>query len=62
MADVVIRSVRVFKVENSGDLSDKCNKEVDLLLQYDPQGVNLKIKCGKCVHSFENYPVFNSWE
>lgn len=57
MADVVIRSVRIFKVENSGDLSDKCNKDVELTIQYDPQGINLKIDSGKfmctvqCAHS-----------
>lgn len=51
MADVVIRSVRIFKVENSGDLSDKCNKDVELTIQYDPQGINLKIDSRKSVRS-----------
>lgn len=56
MADVVIRSVRIFKVENSGDLSDKCNKDVELTIQYDPQGINLKIDSGKSVRSVHPHP------
>lgn len=50
MADV-IRSVRVYKIENSGDLVDKCKSDVDILCEYDPQGVNIKIISGKCVIS-----------
>lgn len=49
MADV-IRSVRVYKIENSGDLVDKCKSDVDILCEYDPQGVNLKIISGKLVN------------
>lgn len=50
----MIRSVRVFKVEKSGDLSDKCNKDVELIIQYDPQGINLKIMSGKCLTIGQN--------
>lgn len=46
MADV-IRSVRVYKIENSGELVDKCKSEVDILCEYDPQGINIKIITGK---------------
>lgn len=47
MAEVIIKCVRVFKIENNGDLVDKCNKNVDLLCEYDPQGINLKVLLGK---------------
>lgn len=47
MADVTIRSVRLLKVEKSGDLLDKSHKDVDILCEYDPQGINIKILSGK---------------
>lgn len=49
MADVAIRAVRVYRIESNGDLTDKCNRDVDLLVQYDPQGINLKILTGMYV-------------
>lgn len=48
----VIKCVRVFQILNSGDLVDKCKKNVDILCEYDPQGVNLKVLSGKNLHSF----------
>lgn len=42
----VIKSVRVFQILNNGDLVDKCKKNVDLLCEYDPQGINLKVLSG----------------
>lgn len=42
-----IKCVRVFKIENNGELVDKCNKNVDILCEYDPQGINLKVLLGK---------------
>lgn len=46
MVDVVIRSVRVFKIQKNGDLRDKFDVEVCLLCEYDPQGFVLKIFSG----------------
>lgn len=48
MVDVVIRSVRIFKVQKNGELRDKFNIAVCLLCEYDPQGFILKIFSGKC--------------
>lgn len=45
----VIKCVRVFKIENNGELVDKCKKTVDLLCEYDPQGINLKVVSGKYI-------------
>lgn len=48
----VIKSVRVFQILNNGDLVDKCKKNVDLLCEYDPQGINLKVLSGKYASPF----------
>lgn len=47
MVDVVLRSIRVYKVQKSGELCDKLEKDVNLICEYDPQGVNLKLYTGK---------------
>ncbi len=46
----VIKCVRVFQILNNGELVDKCKKNVDLLCEYDPQGINLKVLSGKYFH------------
>lgn len=43
MVDVVIRTVRIFKVQKSGDLHDKLDKNVNLLCEYCPQGLTIKV-------------------
>lgn len=47
MVDVVLRSIRILKVQKNGDLCDKFEKDISLICEYDPQGVNLKIYTGK---------------
>lgn len=42
----VIKCVRVYQILNNGELVDKCKKNVDLLIEYDPQGINLKVLSG----------------
>lgn len=46
MVDVVIRNIRIFKVQKSGDLRDKLVKDVSLSCEYDPQGINIKLIAG----------------
>lgn len=46
MVDVVIRSVRIYKVQKSGDLHEKLAKDVNLLCEYSPQGVSIKVLAG----------------
>lgn len=48
MVDVVIRSVRIFKVQKSGDLHDKLAKDVSLLCEHCPQGISIKVYEGMC--------------
>lgn len=58
MADGALR-VRVFNVDHfSGDLVDKFNKDIEIICEYDPQGVNLKPKSGKCCQTIEFYWKF----
>lgn len=47
MVDVILRSIRIFKVQKNGELCDKFEKDISLICEYDPQGVNLKIYTGK---------------
>lgn len=46
MVDVVIRSVRIFKVQKNGDLHDKLTKDVSLLCEHCSQGITIKILSG----------------
>lgn len=46
MVDVVIRNIRIFKVQKSGELRDKLVKDVSLSCEYDPQGINIKLIAG----------------
>lgn len=46
MVDVVIRSVRIYKVQKSGDLHDKLAKDVNLLCEYSPKGLSIKVLAG----------------
>lgn len=46
MVDVVIRNIRIFKVQKNGELRDKLEKDVNLICEYDPQGLNLKLLSG----------------
>lgn len=46
MVDVVIRNIRIFKVQKSGELRDKLVKDVSLSCEYDPQGINIKFLAG----------------
>lgn len=48
MVDVVIRSVRIYKVQKSGDLHDKLDKDVNLLCEHGPQGLTIKVFTGMC--------------
>lgn len=52
MVDVVLRSIRVYKVQKNGELCDKIEKDVNLICEYDPQGVNLKCFTGKLSEVF----------
>ncbi|KAG4066161.1 hypothetical protein HA402_010363 [Bradysia odoriphaga] len=51
----VIKCVRVFQILSNGDLVDKCKRNVDLLAEYDPQGVNLKVLSGNDIGL--EYPI-----
>lgn len=42
----MIRSVRIFKVQKCGELHDKLQKDVNLLLEADPQGIIVKLFAG----------------
>lgn len=46
MVDVVIRSVRIYKVQKSGDLHDKLAKDVNLSCEFSPQGLSIKVLAG----------------
>lgn len=47
MVDVVLRSTRILKVQKNGELCDKYERDISLICEYDPQGVNLKVYTGK---------------
>lgn len=53
MVDVVIRSVRIYKVQKSGDLHDKLEKDVNLLCEHGPQGLAIKVFTGMYRSSFD---------
>lgn len=54
MVDVILRSVRVFEVKKNGELYDKFNRNINIICEYDPQGINMKIFTGKISH-WETY-------
>lgn len=39
--------VDVFIINNNGNLKEKYNKRVQINLEYDPQGLNMKVVDGK---------------
>lgn len=43
------RSVRIYIVEKNGKLCDKFDRNIDLICEYDPQGMKMKIFTGKKV-------------
>lgn len=47
MVDDILRSTRVFVVQKNGELSDKFGRNINLICEYDPQGMNLKMFSGK---------------
>lgn len=47
MVDVILRPIRVFVVQNNGELVDKFEHSTYVLCEYDPQGMNMKIFTGK---------------
>lgn len=44
--------VDVFNINNDGTLKTKYNKRVQIKLEYDPQGLSLKIIDGKSFYKF----------
>lgn len=47
MVDDILRSTRIFVVQRNGELSDKFGRNINLLCEQDPQGMNMKIFSGK---------------
>lgn len=47
MAGVKICSVRVQKITKNGELIEKFSENCDLLCEYDPLGINIKLESGK---------------
>lgn len=47
MVDVILKSVRVFEVQKNGELNDKYERNINLICEYDSQGVNMKAFNGK---------------
>lgn len=47
LADGVLRTIRIYKVQKNGDLCDKYGQNMSLLCEYDPQGITLKCFTGK---------------
>lgn len=46
MVDIILRSVRVFTVQKNGELNDKNERNINLICEYDPQGINIKTFTG----------------
>lgn len=44
--DLVFNNIRVYKVQKTGEFRDKAEKDVSLLCEYDPQGINIKFLLG----------------
>lgn len=47
MVDEILRAIRIFVVQKNGELSDKFGRNINLICENDPQGMNMKIFTGK---------------
>lgn len=52
--EAIWRSIRIYIVEKNGKLCDKFDRNIDLICEYDPQGMKMKIFTGE-----QNYNLFN---
>lgn len=45
--EAIWRSIRIYMVEKNGKLCDKFDRNIDLICEYDPQGMKMKIFTGE---------------
>lgn len=45
--EAIWRSIRIYIVERNGKLCDKFDRNIDLICEYDPQGMKMKIFTGE---------------
>lgn len=45
--EAIWRSIRIYIVEKNGKLCDKFDRNIDLISEYDPQGMKMKIFTGE---------------
>lgn len=46
------KSIRVYTVGKNGKLCDKFDRSIDLMCEYDPQGMKMKISKGRAYRTY----------